>query len=43
MAKMRLFNAFDEGAVKASPKGEPPREVVVNETNLEALLGQLGI
>ena len=43
VAKMRLFNAFDEGAVKASPKGEPPREVVVNETNLEELLGQLGI
>jgi hypothetical protein len=43
VAKMRLFKAFDEGAVKASPQGEPPREVVVNEANLEDLLGQLGI
>ena len=43
VAKMRLFNAFDEGVVKASPKGEPPQEVVVNEANLEELLGQLGI
>ena len=43
VAKMRLFNAFDEGVVKASPQGEPPREVIVNQTNLEGLLGQLGI
>jgi len=43
VAKMRLFNAFDEGVVKASPQGEPPREVVVNEANLEDLLAQLGI
>lgn len=43
VAKMRLFNAFDEGVVKASPAGEPPREVIVNEANLEDLLGQLGI
>jgi hypothetical protein len=43
VAKMRLFNAFDEGAVQASPQEEPPREVVVNESNLEELLGQLGI
>jgi hypothetical protein len=43
VAKMRLFNAFDEGMVKASPQGEPPREVIVNEANLEELLGQLGI
>src|SRR5205823_5900824 len=40
VAKMRLFRAFDESAVKASPQGEPPREVVVNEANLEELLGQ---
>jgi hypothetical protein len=40
---MRLFQAFDEGAVQASAKGEPPREVAVNEVNLEELLGQLGI
>ena len=43
VAKMRLFQAFDEGAVQASPKGEPPPEVAVNEANLEDLLGQLGI
>lgn len=43
VAKMRLFNAFDEGVVKASPPGEPPQEVIVNEANLEDLLGQLGI
>jgi hypothetical protein len=43
VAKMRLFNAFDESVVKASPQGEPPQEVAVNEDNLEELLGQLGI
>lgn len=43
VAKMRLFRAFDEGAVQASRKGEPPREVIVDESNLEELLGQLGI
>jgi hypothetical protein len=43
VAKMRLFGAFDEGAVQASPKGELPREVIVDESNLEELLGQLGI
>jgi len=43
VAKMRLFQAFDEGAVKAVPQGAPPREVVVDASNLEELLGQLGI
>lgn len=43
VAKMRLFNAFDEGVVKASQRGEPPREVIVSDANLEGLLGQLGI
>lgn len=43
VAKMRLFNAFDEGVVTASPQGDAPREVVVNEANLEGLLEQLGI
>ena len=43
VAKMRLFNAFDESVVKASRQGEPPREAIVNESNLEGLLGQLGI
>jgi hypothetical protein len=43
LAKMRLFQAFDEGSVQAVPEGEPPREVVVDDSNLEELLGQLGI
>lgn len=43
VAKMRLFQAFDEGAVQAVSAGQPPREVVVDESNLEELLGQLGI
>lgn len=43
VAKMRLFNAFDEGVVKSSAEGEQPQEVIVNEANLEELLGQLGI
>jgi hypothetical protein len=40
---MRLFRAFDEGSVKASPDGHGAGEVAVDETNLEALLEQLGI
>jgi hypothetical protein len=43
VAKMRLFQAFDEGAVQAPPEGKQPHEVVVDESNLENLLGQLGI
>src|SRR5207245_11444291 len=43
VAKMRLFKAFDDGVVQSSPHGQPPGEVVVNEANLEDLLGQLGI
>jgi hypothetical protein len=43
VAKMRLFRAFDEGSVKASPDGHGAGEVAVDETNLEALLEQLGI
>jgi hypothetical protein len=43
VAKMRLFQAFDEGSVQAPPEGLLAREVVVDESNLEALLGQLGI
>ena len=43
VAKMRLFQAFDEGAVHAPPDGGPPAEVLVDESNLEELLGQLGI
>ena len=40
---MRLFRAFDEGSVQAPPEGKQPREVLVDESNLEELLGQLGI
>jgi len=43
VAKMRLFQAFDEGAVQAVPSGEAPREVAVDDSNLEELLNQLGI
>jgi hypothetical protein len=43
VAKMRLFQAFDEGAVQSVPTGQPPREVLVDESNLEELLGLLGI
>ena len=43
VAKMRLFQAFDEGSVQNSAEGQPPREVVVDESNLEEILGRLGI
>lgn len=43
VAKMRLFQAFDEGSVKAPPEGQKPSEVVVDESNLEEMLGRLGI
>jgi hypothetical protein len=43
VAKMRLFQAFDEGAVQAPVEGQPAREVVVEEANLEEMLGRLGI
>jgi hypothetical protein len=43
VAKMRLFQAFDEGSVQAPLEGQPAREVVVEESNLEELLGKLGI
>jgi hypothetical protein len=43
VAKMRLFQAFDEGSVKPAPKDQQPREVIVDESNLEDLLGKLGI
>ena len=43
VAKMRLFQAFDEGSVQAPLEGRPAREVLVDESNLEELLGQLGI
>jgi hypothetical protein len=43
VAKMRLFQAFDEGSVQAPPEGQQPREVLVDDSNLESLLVQLGI
>jgi hypothetical protein len=43
VAKMRLFQAFDEGSVQAPPEGQEPTEVLVDESNLENFLGQLGI
>jgi len=43
VAKMRLFQAFDEGSVQAPAEGQPAGEVLVDESNLEDLLGQLGI
>lgn len=43
VAKMRLFQAFDEGLVKPAPKGQNPGEVLVDESNLEEMLGRLGI
>jgi hypothetical protein len=43
VAKMRLFQAFDEGSVRASPDGQPAGEVAVDESNLEEMLGRLGI
>jgi hypothetical protein len=43
VAKMRLFQAFDEGSVQAPPEGQQAREVVVDESNLEDMLGRLGI
>jgi hypothetical protein len=43
VAKMRLFQAFDEGSVKPPPEGHQPLEVLVDESNLEEMLGLLGI
>jgi hypothetical protein len=43
VAKMRLFQAFDEGSVKPAPVGQQPEEVLVDESNLEEMLGRLGI
>jgi hypothetical protein len=43
VAKMRLFQAFDDGSVKPAPQGQQPEEVLVDESNLEEMLGRLGI
>jgi hypothetical protein len=43
VAKMRLLQAFDEGSVQAPREGQQPVEGLVDESNLENFLGQLGI
>jgi len=43
VAKMRLFQAFDEGSVQVPAGGQPGGEVLVDESNLEEMLGRLGI
>ena len=43
VAKMRLFQAFDEGVVKRTAQGQSEVEVAVDDSNLEMLLEQLGI
>jgi hypothetical protein len=43
VAKMRLFQSFDEDSVKPAPEGQQPLEVLVDESNLEEMLGRLGI
>ena len=43
VAKMRLLQALDEGSVQPPPEGQQPREVLVDESNLEDMLGRLGI
>jgi len=43
VAKMRLFQAFDEGSVRSPAESQPAGEVLVDESNLENLLRQLGI
>jgi hypothetical protein len=43
VAKMRLFQAFDEGAVPLTAEAAREVRLVVDETNLEALLGMLNI
>jgi len=43
VAKMRLFQAFDEGVVRPPAQAQPGVEVAVDDSNLETLLEQLGI
>jgi len=43
IAKMRLFQAFDEGAVPLTPEAAENVSLRVDETNLEGLLGLLNI
>jgi hypothetical protein len=43
VVKMRLFQAFDEGSVPTSAQSSPGLPLLVDETNLEALLRELNI
>jgi hypothetical protein len=43
VAKMRLFQAFDEGIVPLTAEAAREVRLVVDESNLEALLGMLNI
>jgi hypothetical protein len=43
VAKMRLFQAFDEGAVPLTAEAASTTHLLVDEANLENLLGQLNI
>jgi len=43
VAKMRLLQAFDEGAGQAPTASQPAREVIVDESNPEEQLVRLGI
>jgi len=43
VAKMRLFQAFDEGVVPLTAEAARQVRLVVDETNLEALLKMLNI
>ena len=43
VAKMRLFQAFDEGAVPLTAEAAREVRLVVDEANLEELLGMLNI
>ena len=43
VAKMRLFQAFDEDAVPRTAEGAADLRLVVDESNLEALLKSLNI
>ena len=43
VAKMRLFQAFDEGVVPLAAEAASDVRLVVDETNLEELLRKLSI
>ena len=43
VAKMRLFQAFDEGVVPLTAEAAREVRLVVDESNLEGLLGMLNI